>query len=99
MLALYRVLRDEFEQRELTFEMHKAMFDRFVCDFVFDKAHLIVEADGYPWHIDKDHTPLYDAARANGWTVWRFTDTLIDRHRHLIGDLVYYYLSKCMLSS
>ena len=86
-----RVLREEFAQRGLIFNMHRPMFNLFICDFVFNKAKLIVEADGYPWHINKDHTPLYKAAKAKGWEVWRFTDGLIDKHKHTIGDLVQHY--------
>ena len=83
-----RELRAEFNQRKLSFKQHTPIFSRFVCDFVFPESKLIVEADGYPWHVAKDHEPLYAAARAEGWEVWRFPDQLIFPQRKLIGQLV-----------
>jgi very-short-patch-repair endonuclease len=78
------ILYGEFKKRRLHFETHKAMFGKWQPDFVFEDAKLIVQADGGYWHNRRtrpDMAARDDAfnaeAAAQGWTVFRFSDTQI----------------------
>lgn len=86
------ILRDEFTRRQLTFQMHLAMWDRFQPDFIFGEAKLIVQADGGWWHrLPRSRAldaALEETARARGWTIWRFSDRQIKQDAAAIGRAV-----------
>ena len=90
--VIEEILRQEFEHRNLQFEMHKAVFGRFQPDFTFDSVHLFVQADGIYWHSltrNKHYDALFDAmADAEGWTVWRFSEPQIKNNPTACGDAV-----------
>lgn len=81
MTSIELLLRDEFHNRQLQFEMHKTMFGRFQPDFAFPDFHLIVQADGEYWHsrLDriKNDCDFNIVAHNEGWEVIRFSGSEI----------------------
>ena len=79
---LEQTLCHEFKKRRLKFETQKCMFGRFQPDFIFERARLIVQADGDYWqrqnraNAERDQRFNDVAAKAN-WTVWRFAESEI----------------------
>ena len=93
MTDIERSLHHEFKKRRLKFEMHKTMFSRWQPDFVFENVRLIVQADGDYWHrilegVAEKDARFNAAARADGWTVWRFAESEIKQHPEACGRAV-----------
>lgn len=76
-LLLYK----EFRKLSLCFDSHKPMFGRWICDFVFEKEKIIVEAEGDYWSTFPTRNPylLSETAEANGWTILHFSEAEINR--------------------
>jgi very-short-patch-repair endonuclease len=81
MTDIELLLMKEFQKRRLHFVMNKPMFNGWICDFVFEPQHLIVEADGEYWHNRPERQEsdqrLVAIAEANGWNVFHFSGTEI----------------------
>jgi len=92
MTDIERALYGEFKRRRLDFIMHLPMWGRFQPDFLFENAHLIVQADGGWWHrLPRSRAldaALEKAAAETGWTVWRFSGTQIKTDAPGIGRAV-----------
>lgn len=94
MTDIERALHDEFKRRGLDFIMHLPMWGRFQPDFLFEDCRppLIVQADGgwihkRPKERARD-AALEETARAEGWTVLRFSDKQIKASAAACGRAV-----------
>ena len=70
------LLQREFDALGLAYEFQKPIFDRFIPDFTFEEAKLLVQADGEHWHRFERNRRydemLRDAIEGTGWRMIRF---------------------------
>lgn len=98
MTDIEKALYDQFKKRRLKFEMHKSMFGRWQPDFVFEKAKLIVQADGDYWHdkpeVKERDQKFNDIAELNEWSVMRFSGTAIKKDAAACARAVVQFIRK-----
>jgi very-short-patch-repair endonuclease len=91
------ILCDEFKRRHLEFIMHLSMWGRWVPDFAFEGALLIVQADGYfhSWPKIAARDALFnERAAAEGWTVLHFSSKEIKASAAACGRAVAAFVRK-----
>lgn len=97
--SIERMLMSCLEKRKEPFEFQYVVGGKFICDFAYPHAKLIIECDGTYWHStpeQKRRDASKDAyLRACGYTVMRFSDQAIqdnlDGITHAIGQFLVNY--------
>jgi very-short-patch-repair endonuclease len=82
--SIERALMVALDTANIAYEFQYVVGDKFLCDFAFPDARLIVETDGSYWHRtprQKKQDASKDAyLRACGFEVLRLTDVEITQH-------------------
>jgi very-short-patch-repair endonuclease len=82
--SIERALMGALDAAGIAYEFQYVVGDKFLCDFGFPDAMLIVETDGSYWHRterQKKQDASKDAyLRACGFTVLRLTDVQVTQH-------------------
>ena len=91
-----RFLRAELQRRGIPHEFQYPTRSGYIADFAFPDHRLIVEVDGEAWHSSsearkRDRFRDY-RLRKGGWTVLRFTATLVESDTCGVVDAVVQHL-------